>query len=76
MKQAVKNYKKASRALRTFQTEMLKNHRIKYSSDESEEVKARRFELHKHVSDAHEILDQTLGADALTALYWEGKELS
>jgi len=76
MKQAVKNYKKAARALRTFQTEMLKNHHIKYYQNESEETKKIRSELQNHIHDSRKILDKTLGQDALGALYWEGKELS
>lgn len=76
MKQAIKNYKKAARALRTFQSEMLKNYQIKYSQNESEQTKKIRSELQNHIHDSRKILDQTLGSDALGALYWEGKELS
>lgn len=74
MKAAIRNYKKAAKALRTFQSEMLKNYQIKYSPNESEEVKTKRTTLQNHIHSSRKILDETLGADALGALYWEGKE--
>ena len=74
MKAAIKNYKKASKALRTFQSEMSKNYQIKYSPDESEEKKQKRNYLQQNINSARKILDETLGSDALSALYWEGKE--
>ena len=55
---------------------MLKNYQIKYSQNESEQTKKIRSELQNHIHDSRKILDQTLGSDALGALYWEGKELS
>lgn len=74
MKAAIRNYKKAAKALRTFQSEMLKNYQIKYSPGESEDVKEKRNTLQKNINSSRKILDETLGADALDALYWEGKE--
>lgn len=76
MKQAVKNYKKAARALRTFQTVIIKNSNLKFSEGESDEKKKRRKEMHEHILEQRKILNETLGADALDALYWEGEELS
>lgn len=71
MKKSVSDYKKAARALRTFNKKVGKL----VPSGESEEHRAKRLEYYQAQATIRNMLDETLGQQALCDLYWEGKEL-
>lgn len=71
MKKSVRDYKKAARALRTFNSKLFK----KIPQGDSEELKAKRIRYYNAQTTMRNMLDETLGQEALSDLYWEGKEL-
>lgn len=71
MKKAVMKYKKAARALRTFNSTI----RDGLPDGDSPETKEERIKYFKAQTTLRDMLDKTLGSHALAALYWEGKEL-
>ena len=73
---AVQRYKKAAKALRTFEKQMETDSRFSYGKHgpTSEDGKKVRSDFHARINQMRKDLDETLGSQSLSYLYHEGKE--